>query len=276
MSNKNSNHWANTIHPITAAAREACDTDDQSHYKILSLLWQYYQPQSVADFGCGLCRFLHQAKALGASSIHGFDIPEVDLSKRKLTPNEFTPVDLTKPIKDLPVFDLSISVEVAEHLPETYARTFVQSLTKSAPVVLFGASIPYQGGMGHVNENWLEYWFNLFKKENYVAFDIFRENLWVDGSVTYFYRQNTILYVADSFKNHFISQGLVPVSKLYTYVHPDMYIKAVHRSLPPEQRRLYPDIKYYYSIAHGNFIEADFEVWSSKALNYSQLPNARK
>lgn len=74
---------------------------------------------------------------------------------------------------------------MAEHLPEKYARTFVKTLTQSAPVVLFGASIPYQGGMGHVNEP-VRILFNLFKRENYVAFDIFRENLWTDGSVTYF------------------------------------------------------------------------------------------
>lgn len=82
----------------------------------------------------------------------------------------------------------------------------------------------------------------------------------------------------NSFKEHFVNQGLNPVNKIYSYIHPDMYIKAVHRSLPPEQRRLYPDVKHYYSIAHGDFVEAaDFEIWSSKnLLTIHSLVNMKK
>lgn len=41
-------------------------------------------------------------------------------------------------------FDLAISLEVAEHLPETSADVFVESLTAAAPIIVFSAAIPMQ------------------------------------------------------------------------------------------------------------------------------------
>src|SRR5579862_3100091 len=55
-------------------------------------------------------------------------------------------------------FDLAMSFEVAEHLPPDAAKGFVDSLTRLAPLVLFSAAIPFQGGVGHINEQWPEYW----------------------------------------------------------------------------------------------------------------------
>ena len=51
---------------------------------------------------------------------------------------------------------------VAEHLHEEAAPTIARSLVELAPVVLFSAAIPVQGGVAHVNEQWPEYWSSLF------------------------------------------------------------------------------------------------------------------
>ena len=61
-------------------------------------------------------------------------------------------------------FDLAISLEVAEHLKSSSSEDFVQSLTTLAPMILFSAAIPHQGGLHHINEQWLEYWGDLFNK----------------------------------------------------------------------------------------------------------------
>jgi hypothetical protein len=60
------------------------------------------------------------------------------------------------------------------HLPGDRANSFVAELTALADVVLFSAALPYQGGTGHVNENWPEYWADKFRKRGYVLVDLFR------------------------------------------------------------------------------------------------------
>jgi hypothetical protein len=53
-------------------------------------------------------------------------------------------------------------LEVGEHISESAANHFIESLTTHAPVVLFSAAIPYQGGDHHVNEQFLPYWVERF------------------------------------------------------------------------------------------------------------------
>jgi hypothetical protein len=49
-------------------------------------------------------------------------------------------------------FDLAISLEVAEHLPEGSAGALVSTLIEAAPVVVFSAAIKGQSGTNHINE----------------------------------------------------------------------------------------------------------------------------
>jgi hypothetical protein len=55
-----------------------------------------------------------------------------------------------------------MSLECAEHLPAHRAAPLVEWLTKSAPIVVFSAAIPGQGGKGHINEQPPDYWNDLF------------------------------------------------------------------------------------------------------------------
>jgi len=95
-------------------------------------------------------------------------------------------------------FDLAVSLEVGEHLPESAAKTFVESLTRLAPVVLFSAAIPGQGGTSHVNEQWPEYWSRLFANHGFDPADVVRPRIWGDERVEFWYAQNVILYAARS------------------------------------------------------------------------------
>ena len=109
--------------------------------------------------------------------------------------------DLTRPL-DLPpslpqTYDLAVSMEVGEHLPDAASRTLVRSLTARAPAVLFSAAIPHQSGTDHVNEQWQRYWARRFDDEGYRAVDLFREPLWEDRTVAYYYVQNALLYVRE-------------------------------------------------------------------------------
>jgi hypothetical protein len=52
--------------------------------------------------------------------------------------------------------------EVAEHVLAEFADALVSLLAKTAPIVVFTAAPPGQGGSGHVNEQPADYWIAKF------------------------------------------------------------------------------------------------------------------
>ena len=61
-------------------------------------------------------------------------------------------------------FDLAYCFEVAEHLPEVLGRVLVRFLADQAPIVVFTAAHPGQGGTGHINEQPKSYWIERFRE----------------------------------------------------------------------------------------------------------------
>jgi hypothetical protein len=91
-----------------------------------------------------------------------------------------------------------MSLEVAEHIPRSRAPDFVDNLVELAPVVLFSAAIPRQGGVGHVNEQWQEYWAEIFARRGYAWVDCIRGRIWSDESIPRWYRQNMLLFASEA------------------------------------------------------------------------------
>lgn len=77
----------------------------------------------------------------------------------------------------------------------TRAATFVDDLCRLSNVVLFSAAVPGQGGTGHVNEQWPEFWMNEFSRNGYLLFDPIRPEIWNDSTVGPWYAQNCFLFV---------------------------------------------------------------------------------
>ncbi len=134
---------------------------------IVPLVLTLIKPQSVIDVGCGLGIWLSVFKEFGVKDVFGIDGDHVDRSMLQIPNERFTAFDLKKPIPINRQFDLVISLEVAEHLPEDCAKTFIHSLTGLGPVILFSAAIPFQGGTNHLNEQWPDYWANHFNDNGY-------------------------------------------------------------------------------------------------------------
>jgi hypothetical protein len=88
-----------------------------------------------------------------------------------------------------------MSLEVAEHIHPEAAAIFVDSLVRLAPVILFSAAIPGQGGVNHVNEQWSEYWVERFEQRGYEVIDCIRKKLWQNKGVLWSYAQNILLFV---------------------------------------------------------------------------------
>lgn len=205
----------------------------QSAKIYVDYLKKFYSPKSVADVGCGRGTWLKAFKESGAEKLYGFD--GAWNSQQNMLDNSiiFSACDLNQPIQFTNQrVDLSVSLEVAEHLNTVSSKTFVESLTKLADVVLFGAAFIGQGGINHINNQRHSFWANHFAAFGYVAFDVFRPALWGDEEVEYFYRQNAFLYVrkdSDAFKK-ITSKGAMPISHLdfMDCVHPELFSSVVN------------------------------------------------
>jgi SAM-dependent methyltransferase len=152
------------------------------------------QPKSVLDVGCGTGAWLAVFQRLGIQDVLGVDGPWADQRKLEVPRDRFVVFDLQKRFRMDRRFDLVLSLEVAQHLPGRCAEAFVTSLTELGPAVVFSAAIPFQGGIGHVNEQWPEYWAEHFRRKNYVAIDCIRRRIWSNPHVEWWFAQNTLVF----------------------------------------------------------------------------------
>lgn len=155
------------------------------------------QIRSAVDLGCGVGTWLQVLERKGVDDVCGLDGPWVKKDDLKIRPDKFVQHNLgANPRPDIGrSFDLAISLEVAEHLPQSAAKPFVETLTRLSDFVLFSAAIPNQGGTGHINEQWSPYWISLFKENDFFAVDLIRKRVWNNDKVMRQYRQNVFLFV---------------------------------------------------------------------------------
>lgn len=166
--------------------------------QILPIILDVLEPTSIVDVGCGLGPWLGVAIELGIEDVVGVDGDWVCADALSFPADRFLAHDLRKPLRLGRRFDLALSLEVAEHLPETAAQVLVQSLVSLAPAVLFSAAIPMQVGTGHVNLQWQSYWAAQFAEHGYQPVDLTRPRVWNDSRVAPYYAQNMLLYAHDS------------------------------------------------------------------------------
>ena len=134
------------------------------------------------------------AKRLNISFLVGLTAAATGSVGALVVAQRFFRHDLSTPLRLDRRFDLVLSLEVAEHLPEDAAATFVESLTRLGPAVLFSAAVPDQSGERHLNEQWPDYWVERFAAHGLVAVDAVRPRIWHDASVAWWYRQNALLF----------------------------------------------------------------------------------
>jgi SAM-dependent methyltransferase len=150
------------------------------------LLFAYYHEEAVAaapgvmqtfahlfpnarayvDIGAGTGAFAAHAKGLGLSAVayeysalgrfvakrQGVEVRRLDLRERRVIASE-------RP------FDLAYCFEVAEHLDAALGDELIRFCAAQAPIVVFTAAPPGQGGTGHKNEQPQSYWISRFRAE---------------------------------------------------------------------------------------------------------------
>ena len=158
-----------------------------------------FEVNSAADVGCGVGPWLKAATEHNIENILGIDGDYVDRDSLYIPPEHFLSWNLEKvgfaqEIVESSRFDLVISMEVAEHLPQERAPSFVEELCQLGDLILFSAAIPGQGGIAHINEQPLDYWAKLFAEHNYDCFDYLRRDLWHQDECAWWYLQNVLLF----------------------------------------------------------------------------------
>ncbi|NJK83678.1 MAG: hypothetical protein HC912_07540 [Saprospiraceae bacterium] len=124
------------------------------------------------------------------------------------------------------VFDLVLSLEVAEHLAETSADIFIENLVKHGNTILFSAAIPGQGGLRHLNEQYPSYWLKKFKQHGYEFYDLIRPKVWHQQGIRFWYRQNTFIVANQQSP---IAQNHQPTTWV-DIVHPELFDREAARA----------------------------------------------
>ena len=189
--------------PLPAAPRTAyseaffAQQSDGSHRSaavVVPMVLESVRPRSVVDVGCGVGTWLSVVIESGIADVLGVDGDYVNRDRLRIPADRFQARDLTKVVHLDRTFDLAFCMEVAEHIPPESADNIVETLAGLAPVVVFSAAIPFQGGTEHVNEQWPEYWAEKFAARGFIAIDLLRPRLWNDPRVECYYAQNVVVY----------------------------------------------------------------------------------
>ena len=224
----------------------------QAAEEIVPYLLEYIKPQSVIDVGCGLGTWLEVFKRNGVNEILGIEGEHVNKELLKIGQDELKIVDLELPFKIDKKFDLTLSLEVAEHLSHPSADTFIHSLIQLSDYIIFSAAIPDQGGQNHINEQWIEYWQQLFDKYGFILSDCIRPRFWNNENVEWWYRQNMFFCYKSGSKNPFNVEN-----RPLNLIHPKLFILKV-----TENKLLYKNIDLIHS--ENEFLKNQLAVTVSK------------
>lgn len=201
----------------------------QSARIIVPLVLQMFQVKSVIDVGCGVGPWLRAFIDNGVSDVAGLDGDYVERANLEIPPELFHSTDLMTAFPIARRYDLACSLEVAEHLPATAGSGLVAKLCEAAPVVLFSAAIPGQGGTEHINEAWQDAWRQHFAYHGYRPLDTIRWQVWGRPEVEWWYQQNIVVYI--DAPTLAARPDLHPINDFISLnvVHPDCYARQIEQ-----------------------------------------------
>jgi len=135
---------------------------ESAYADLASVIRSVLKPTSVCDFGCGNGFIVYYLKQ-GGVAVKGV---ESSTSARQYMPIEVKEDILTasvvKPLS-LGKFDVTVSMEVAEHISKAKAKMLIRNLAEHASSgIVFTAASPGQWGDGHINCQPKSYWQALF------------------------------------------------------------------------------------------------------------------
>lgn len=144
---------------------------------LASVIRSVLKPKSVCDFGCGNGFIIHYLKQ-GGVAVKGV---EGSAEARRYAPAEVREDILTASVAEplsLGKFDITVSTEVAEHIPKAKANMLIRNLAEHAVGgIFFTAAAPGQWGDGHINCQPKSYWEALFLEYGWCPDEGLREKI---------------------------------------------------------------------------------------------------
>ncbi len=178
--------------------------NDNTHVaaeKILNVLKKFFPAiGSVADVGGGVGTFLAAAQNVWGISNENITLYEgeyIDKKYLRVPEDRYVAVNLEERLPKNGLKDLVICLEVAEHLSDKRADSFVEDLTQIGEIIMFSAAYTKQGGDNHINEQPLKYWMDIFSEHGYKGYDIVRPFIQFEKDIPYWYRQNIVVFVKE-------------------------------------------------------------------------------
>jgi SAM-dependent methyltransferase len=139
------------------------------------LLLRRFPARSVVDVGCGDGKLLAAvARSAPGTRVLGIDSSPAALRAARARGVETRALDIAAAGRRemdaaaaaVDGFGLAVSLETVEHFPPWHAGKLLRLVT-AAPVVVFSAAQPGQGGTMHVNERPVAYWIERFRRLGY-------------------------------------------------------------------------------------------------------------
>ena len=157
-----------------------------------------FEVKSAIDVGCGTGALLEALRDRDCKEF-GFEYSEAALNYCRARQLDVAKFDLERDVfTDNRTFDVAVSMEVAEHLPEIVSDRYVDLLTRLSRVIVFTAASPGQGGADHINEQPPSYWITKFQQRGFKhAKELsqrWSESWKASGDVESWYHQNLMIF----------------------------------------------------------------------------------
>jgi len=149
--------------------RKSLREDSQRSFRLLSnIIIQEFNPSTVIDYGCGAAWVIYYLMEKGVDCIGIEPNPNAKYIAKGSTIDKVMDLSLTDKIDLNKKVDVSICLEVAEHIDEKHKDIIIENICRSTDLVFFSAATVGQGGYGHVNEQPFSYWLEIFKNNGFV------------------------------------------------------------------------------------------------------------